>query len=166
MHATLDKSKLLDLIRAEYAFAERTLALLKPEQMEIGGVCGFWSAKDVIAHLMWWEEITLRWLADAERGIVLTVPEEGFGWDQFDELNDQYYQIHKDRSLEDILADFRRVQQAILAKVETMSDEELAGGGRYAGMFSDSPADAIAGDTHLHYQKHLAQIRAWLNGQT
>ena len=27
----------------------------------------------------------------------------------------------------------------------------------------DSPADAIAGDTYLHYQKHLAQIRAWLD---
>jgi hypothetical protein len=91
------------------------------------------------------------------------VPEEGFGWDQFDALNDVYYHQNRERALDDILEDFRRVQTEMLAKVATYSDEELAGGGRMTGMFIDSPADAIAANTSEHYALHLAQIREWLN---
>ena len=35
MHETLDKTKFLDLMRAEYAFLERTLALVGEAQREM-----------------------------------------------------------------------------------------------------------------------------------
>jgi hypothetical protein len=163
LHPTLDKLKLLQQLETGYAFAERTLALVPTEAIGVAGVCGHWSVKDVVAHLTSWEQRTLRWLAEAEQGIVLKVPEAGFGWDQFDALNDMYYQRSKDRALDDILAELHRVQLEILSLVQRLTEDELAGGGRMTGMFSDSPAHAIASNTCWHYDFHLAQIREWLN---
>ena len=163
MHLTLDKVKLLQQMETGYAFAERTLALVPTEAVDVARVCGHWSVKDLIAHLTSWEQRTLRWLAEAEQGIPLKVPEAGFGWEQFDALNDLYYQRSKGRALDDIMAAFHNAQLEMLAIVQNLTDEELAGGGRMTGMFRDSPADAIASNTCWHYDIHLAQIREWLN---
>lgn len=164
LHRQLDRSRLLDLMRAYNAFAQRTLALAAESDLLEGGVVGHWSIKDVIAHLTAWETRTLRWLDEAARGVRLTVPEAGFGWGEaaFEQLNDKYYQLYKDRPLTEILADFRRVQGQMIAEVESFSDEELAGGGRFTSMFTDSPADAIYSNTAHHYELHLSQIRDWL----
>lgn len=163
LHTHFDKLKFLERVKTEYAFLERTLALVPPERTAEGGVCGHWSAKDLVAHLTAWERLTLRWLADAARGIPLKVPDEGFGWEDFDAQNDLYYRRTKDHSLDDILADARRVRAEILALINGLTDEELAGGGRFAGMFIDSPGEAIASNTYEHYGQHITQIREWLN---
>jgi hypothetical protein len=159
-----DQQRLLTLIRCQYDFADRTLALVLPERRGAGGVCGHWSVKDLVAHLTGWEAITLRWLAEAEVGIRLTIPEPGFGWDEFDGINERIYQRNRDRSYADILADYYRSHEAILALVSRLSEDELAGGGRMAGMFRDSPAEVIYSNTAHHYDLHLSQIRTWLNG--
>jgi hypothetical protein len=95
LHLSLDKRKLLQQLQTAYEFADRTLALVPPERIAEPGVCGHWSVKDLFAHLACWEARTLCWLAEAELGIPLKVPEAGYGWDQFDQLNDVYYQHSK-----------------------------------------------------------------------
>ena len=162
LHARLDKNKLLLRVHTEYDFADRTLALVPATRMDEPGVCGHWSVKDLIAHLTSWEQRTLRWLDEAESGTKLTVPEAGFGWHEFDRLNDVYYQRNRQLSLDEIVADFHATRQTMLARIEQFSEAELAGGGKFAGLFIDSPADAIEGNTSHHYELHLAQIRGWL----
>jgi hypothetical protein len=61
------------------------------------------------------------------------------------------------------MVEFHDTQRQMLAAVERLTDEELAGGGRMSGMFIDSPADAIFGNGYEHYELHLTQIREWLN---
>jgi hypothetical protein len=163
LHPTLDKLKLIQQIQTGYEFAERTLALVPADAVGEAGVCGHWSVKNLIAHLTSWEQRTQSWLTEAEQGIPLTVPEAGFGWDQFDALNDVYYQRSKDRTLDDILAEWHHAQLEILSLVQGLTEDELAGSGRFTGMISDSPAHAIASNTCWHYDVHLAQIREWLN---
>jgi hypothetical protein len=157
-----DKTKLLARIHAEYDFAMHTLALVPSERVNEMGVCGHWSVKDLVAHLTSWEERTLRWLAAAAQGNPLRVPEEGYGWKEFDRLNEASHERTQALDYAALYANFKRVQTRMLATVEAMTDEELAGGGRYTGMFSDSPMDAIAANTCEHYELHLQQIRAWL----
>jgi hypothetical protein len=162
LNSRYDKTKLLARLHAEYDFAERTLALVPPHRVTETGVCGHWSVKDVVAHLTSWEDRTLRWLATAAQGIQLHVPEEGYGWNEFDRLNEAAHERTKALEYAALYADFKLVQVQMLATVEAMTDEELAGGGRYTGMFSDSPIDAIAANTCEHYELHLQQIRTWL----
>jgi hypothetical protein len=162
LNARYDKTKLLARIHAEYDFAERTLALVPSDRFLEAGVCGHWSVKDLVAHLTSWEARTLRWLADAAQGIPLRVPEEGYGWKEFDRLNEASHERTKSLDYAAIHAEFKRIQDVMLTTIAAMTDEELAGGGRYTGMFSDSPLDAIAANTCEHYDLHLQQIRAWL----
>lgn len=143
---------------------ERTLALVPAEKVNEARVCGHWSVKDLVAHLTDWQQRTLRWMTDAERGIALKIPEEGFGWHELDALNDFFVQRFKEYPYAALLEAFRKAHIDILATVNQLTEDELAGGGRMAGMFIDSPADAIAGNTFQHFEVHVAQIRDWLNG--
>ena len=161
VHPKFDKHKLLNLIRTNYDFAERTFALILASDWNIGDVCGFWTIKDPVAHLMWWEEITLKWLEDAENGKALWIPLEGYSWDQFDEINAFYYDCYKGVVKNEIVDKFHAIQKQVLMKVESYTDGELAGGGRFEGMFIDSPADVIYVRACEHYEMHLAQIREW-----
>jgi hypothetical protein len=165
LHPTYDRLLLLDRIESTYAFADRTLEAVTEGRQTEPGVCGLWSVKDVIAHLTHWEQRTVRWVDEAAQGVKLIAPETGYGWDEADlnRLNDFYQQRDQAKAWDDVLADWHSAQTDILTLVEDLNDDDLAGEGRFAGLFLDSPADAIAGNTFLHYEIHIAQIRQWLH---
>ena len=64
----MDKQKLLDLIQAEYDFAERTLAMLTLEQMENEKVQVEWTTKVIVAHLAGWMRRLVMWFEQTRRG--------------------------------------------------------------------------------------------------
>jgi hypothetical protein len=163
LHIHYDKSKLLDNIASEYALAERTLALVPVDRVGEAGVCGYWSVKDLVSHLTDWERRTLRWIADAQHGTALKIPEEGFGWHELDALNEFFVQQFKDYPYATLLDALRKAHADILMIVNQLIENELAGGGRMTGMFIDSPSDVFAGNTFQHFELHIAQIREWLN---
>jgi hypothetical protein len=160
--ARYDRTLLLEHIQSAYGFLDRTLALIPEARRDEPGVVGHWSVKDVVAHLMVWELRTLRWLDEARAGQRLTVPEPGFGWNEFDRLNDVYYQRYAQYSCDAILREAVRVRGEVLAVVRGFSEEELAGGGAMHGLFLDAPAIAIADNIPNHYAEHLEQMRLWL----
>ena len=57
------KSQLLAEIEKEHIALEELIATLTPEQMTQQSVVGKWSVKDVLAHLMEWEQMFLGWYA-------------------------------------------------------------------------------------------------------
>lgn len=162
MHTSLDKTKLLDLISTEYAFAERTLALVKPEQMKISGVCGGWSVKDLIAHLTAWERRLLRWVENARKGIPLVIPEIGFTWQQIDMLNAHTARMDSVRLVPDLLDDMHKIQARVLEMVQALPDEDLFEETAFNKLFHYKLLDAIVSNTYDHYREHLEQIREWL----
>lgn len=159
----LDKMTLLRRIRAAYADAEQLLARVPADCVAVSGVCGHWSTKDLVAHLMTWEARTLRWLDDARHGTPLTVPEPGFGWDEFDRLNAVGYERYREWDYEDVRRAFHATQAQMLTAVDRLSEAELRGEDGMTGMFRDAPVGAIAANTYEHYELHLAQIRDWLD---
>lgn len=161
-----DKQALIEQIQVAYSAAETLLARVPPGDVNTAGVCGDWSVKDVVAHLTTWEERTLRWLREAEQGIPLKVPEPGFGWHEFDALNAVGYERNQHRDYADVQRDFHQTQRRMLTAVETLTDAELRGEGRFAGMFTDSPGAAIAANTYEHYDYHMTQIRDWLDSRS
>ncbi|NWF70657.1 MAG: ClbS/DfsB family four-helix bundle protein [Chloroflexi bacterium] len=166
MHNTLDKAKLLDLLRAEYAFAERTLALLTPEQMKIGGVCGPWSVKDLIAHLTAWERRLLMWLENARKGIPLVIPQIGYTWAQIDQLNQQTALEESVKLLPQLINEARRTRELVLAQIYLLPEADLFEETPFSALFHHKLLDAIASNTYEHYAEHMEQIRAWMNKRT
>ena len=70
------KDQLLSDIYKERQALEQFLATLSPEQMTLEGIVGFWAVKDVLAHLLEWEQMVLGWYGAGLRGEPPHVPAE------------------------------------------------------------------------------------------
>lgn len=162
MHPELDKTKLLELMRTEYMFVERTLARLTETQMlEPNAAGNAWSVKDTIAHLTRWTDRVIGWLDKAQHGENPDIPETGYTWDETDPMNDSYVEKDKDLPLEKVLAEFQRSHMEILEDVEALT-EEMIFDSNFGGLLKEPPNPLIAHNTYLHYLEHIIPIRKWM----
>lgn len=151
------KARLLDAMRGARARWDALIAPLDAPQMARPGVCGAWSLKDLIAHITWFEREMLgmvqgRALAGSD---LWALPP--------DERNAAIFEQNRDRTLEDVRADSRRVFEALLQAVESLADEDLLDPGRFAGMPLDwQPLDVIVQNSCEHYAQHIPQVEDWL----
>jgi hypothetical protein len=164
MNEKFDKQKMLDFMRAEYEFVERTLALLSPEQMLEPDVQGPWSVKDTLAHLTRWHVRALDWLAAARQGEQPELPEPGYTWEQIDDINDRTYREDKDLPLDTVLEAFRQTYRQLYAETEQLSEEELFGRAGLSLYFRDPLFGYIAHNSFFHYREHIEPVRRWMSG--
>jgi hypothetical protein len=163
MHPETDKTLLLEHIRAEYRFVERTLDAMTPEQMLIPDVIGWWSVKDTIAHLTAWARRLLRWLDAATHGQPPVFLEEGYGWEQMDALNDHQSELDRNRPLDEVLNEFRETHYRSVEAVEALSEDDIFER-RFDG-FRDPLYGYITDNLDGHYHEHIIDVRRWLVGQ-
>jgi hypothetical protein len=125
------------------------------------GVVGEWSVKDVLAHLVAWEELFLSWYEAGLHGSIPDTAPVGMSRKAMDALNQQIFIQHRQRSLEDVLSEFRASYRQVLATVQAVPEEDLFAEGRYAWTGKLTLADYIAGNTCNHYHWAKTQIRRW-----
>ena len=156
------KDELLATIQHSYEQFEALLASLSEEQMITPGVNGSWSVKDNLAHLTAWQH----YQASRQEGTLTGVepPDPVPGLKTEDEINEFYYQKHKDQPLAEVLADFRAAYQRILAATQALSWEAL--NSPFPWYDNKVPIGAYTlGNTSGHYDEHGETIRRWLNSQ-
>jgi uncharacterized protein (TIGR03083 family) len=127
--------EILARIDAEWQRFLPSLDGLTEEQASQPGVAGYYSVKDLLAHLAWWENQT--------REVVESGEDQEF---DVEALNDRIYAEYKDASFSDIK---QRLLDGHARAVETF---------RHAVDLSE---DDVESDTWEHYQEHGDQIRAW-----
>jgi len=158
----MDKTQLLDMIRAGRARLEMTLAEFGEARMTQAGVEGEWSVKDALAHITAWEQCMLSWLRAAASGEVPPVPVPG-DEDYVHRLNRQTFVENQHRPRPEVLADFHRSFQQVLQAVEALSDEDLTPPLQAGWAKGESRWNLIAANTYEHYQEHLEPMRVWLS---
>ncbi|HYX49066.1 MAG TPA: ClbS/DfsB family four-helix bundle protein [Ktedonobacteraceae bacterium] len=157
-----DKAELLANIQTGYDQFRALLASLREEQMTIPGVNGSWSVKDNLAHLTVWQS----YQAARQEGILDGVepPDPAPGLETEDEENEYFYQLHKDRPLAEVLADFRASYQRVLAATQALSWEAL--NKPFPWYDNNVPVvDYTMGNTYGHYELHREMIQRWLESQ-
>jgi hypothetical protein len=161
MAEQMNKAKLLDEIRTNYAALEEILAPLDEAQMTTKGVIADWSIKDMLAHIASWHHRLLTWLHAATRHEepAISGPDNV---EEMDALNAQFYKENKSRSLAEVLTDFHTTHLQIVDTVQTMHQEDLTNPQRFAWTEGRPLWHLVAGDTYEHYQEHLKQIQEWL----
>ena len=145
------QDQLLSASQQEHTALEELLATLTPEQMTQPGVLGEWSVKDVLAHLIEWEQMVLGWYKAGRRGQAPQIPAEGFNWGQLPALNQRIYEKHRGRPLGDVLKQFKASYRSVLKAVQGMSEEELFTRGHYAWTKTSALATYVIGCTSSHY---------------
>ncbi len=155
----LNKALVLERIQTERRRLEASLKGLNREQMEIAGVVGDWSVKDVLAHLVEWEQMFERWYRAGLRGEIPQLPAPGIDWEALDRLNQQIYEKHRDRDLDQILEEFRASYDRTLATIQEMSEAEMFTPSRYAWLGEGSLVDYVLANTANHYRWAKDRIR-------
>ena len=153
------KNALLETIEVERNALEQLLDELSPDQMEESGVVGEWSVKDVLAHLLEWEQMVLRWHSAGLKGKVPVTPAEGFNWAQLPQLNQQIFEKHHDRPLADIQKEFKASFRKMLKIIQGLSDEDLFRRGRYAWTKNNTLGAYFISNTSSHYHWAKTNIK-------
>lgn len=158
----MDKSELLEWLRAENEQWERLLERIGRERMELPGVNGAWSFKDVVAHLNGWQARLVEVMRATELGEPRPAPPWPLDLPQEDDpINAWIYETNRDRPLEAVLDETRRYFEQLLVVIEELPEEATIErewrivnlkGKRYgAGNFFD----------HYH-DDHEPDVQAWL----
>jgi hypothetical protein len=153
------KEALLKDIQTERRRLEKPLAFISEEQLLLPGVVGDWSIKDVLAHLVEWEQLFLAWYRCGIEGTVPAIQPMGLSRTVIDQLNQGFYERNRLRPLPAVLADFNASYQEILRTVQAISEEEMFSTGRYAWTGKLVLADYIAANTCSHYYWASGKIR-------
>ena len=121
----MEHPSLKPLLRDLLNFAQTAQDTFVRELSEAGqtaiGTSAHWSARDHVAHLTFWKQDDCVMLAALTRSE--TPPRAG----DTDTLNKQVFEEQRGRSWEAIQFDAQQVHAALLASVERLSEDDLAG---------------------------------------
>jgi hypothetical protein len=156
------QKQLLEDIETEGKALEQLLSELSPQQMIQPGIVGEWSVKDVLAHLLEWQRMVLKWYAAGVQGKVIPVPAEGLNWAQIPLLNQRIYEAYCDTPLADIQKQFRASHKKMLNTIQGLSDEELFTRGRYAWTKNNTLGTYFVSCGSSHYNWARTNIKKGL----
>jgi hypothetical protein len=138
-------------------------------RMTLKGVSGKWSIKDMLAHILAYEQ----YIADRMNEILhgeeyspcrtqnaLDAFLDEYGYPDFgspllddDAPNEWITEKYKNVSLDEVVAQEIQAFASIVASLEKMSEESMNRHHLY---------DRIANNTYRHYREHTADIKRWL----
>jgi hypothetical protein len=167
MGKRLRKSQLLAEIEEQRAALDQCLALVPARLMTRACVTpGRWSVKDILGHLIEWQQMNLNWYAAGIRGETPAMPAPGFTLRELPRLNQMIYRKHHRRSLQSVLDDYHSYHARIVALIETLSDADLITLGRFSWTGpSWTLSDYLRASTSAHYLWARTRIRRWLRAQ-
>lgn len=164
MGKRLPKAELLQEIGIERSRLDALLEQLTPRQMTQGGVTlAGWSVKDILAHLIAWQQMNLDWYATGLHGETPDIPKT---WTDIRTVNDRIYRKHHRRSLKAVLADYTAFHQKMLSLIEEVPDRDFAAIGHLTWTGPTwTLSDCIGWNTASHYRWACKHIRKWVRAQ-
>jgi hypothetical protein len=152
------KAELIESTHIERGKLETKIAGLTDDEMVSANTMGKWSVKDILQHLVDWEQRWIAWYVAGKIGDPVVTPEAGFNWRQMGKLNELYRQKNEERPLVDVLSDFHTSYKQILDVIEEIPEPEMLAIGMYAWTGKLPLIAWIAGNTCEHYQWALQMI--------
>lgn len=153
----------------EWQALERVVAALSPAELATPGVEDGWTVKDVLAHILWWQQRTAQLLSKAlelpaPRLSVPTfdqqVPRDApGGW--LDTVNQHVYDQYKDLPLAEVQRQLAESFRDVTALLDRLSDDDLQDDSQLSSKLPAPAAELIASDTHEHYREHRLAIEHW-----
>jgi hypothetical protein len=153
-------ARLADILRTERTQWNALLAQVSVERMEIPGVEGEWSVKQVVAHLTWYEQAVVEGALQVLGGGTFTRRRPAdMG---LDEMNAQIAAESGARPASDVLAEADEVFGQLLALIAACP-EDILNDPRRLGLPEDMvPWMGVANNSYAHYRQHEPALRAWL----
>jgi uncharacterized protein (TIGR03083 family) len=155
MEKPTNKAAFLEQIHSDRAKLESLLDRVPQDRLEEPGAMGDWTVKDVMAHVTAWERRLAEWLAANERP-----PLSG---EIIEQMNQERYEQDRERPLADIQADFHRIHEAVVQRIDNFVTDESLQSTAPPPTGSRAPGwRLIAACTYLHYEEHIETLTDWL----
>ena len=153
----MEKSKLIRRVKSARSGWDELLGQVSDDLALKPGAEGELSAKDLLAHVTWYErevERMVRSRAMVVSGLWALGP---------DERNAAIHDEARGMSLEDVRDESARVFVALMEQLELLPEEAYQDASRFTDMPNDwEPWKLIAGNTIWHYPDHTGAIRRLL----
>lgn len=162
MRRAKTKGELLESIYSTREQLEKKFSTLTPEQMVWPGSMGDWSVKDILAHLVDWEQRFISWYKAGLNGEIPETPAPGMTWRDLPKLNREGYERHKDETLEYVLEQFEKSYREIIVLIEEMTEQQIFEVKYYDWTGNSSLLSWIAANTSSHYNWARRNIRTTL----
>ena len=149
-------------VRADRQVWRDLVAEVGRERMLEPGPMGEWTFKDLAAHLAAWRNIRIPQIEALARGepVRPAAWPAGLGEDDDEAINHWFHERDRDRSLDDVLADYDGSFERLAAAVEALPEEVARDPNAMPG-FEGTPIVDADFTEHLHVE-HLPSVRAWL----
>ena len=157
MEARLPREEILRRLALEYQRLMETFARLTPEQWTAAGAVGTWTAKDVMAHLVYWNHFATDELQAAVTGSTFAHPEG-----TTDEINTSAVASFEGWAAEAVRSAFEHSYAELLDCVKTLPHSAFEAGSAIELALEETVHGALANNTYEHWPIHEAQIRAWI----
>ena len=161
MDNPLTKEDILNDLRSARAEWDALIAQLSEAHLAEAGMAGYWSAKDIIAHLTAVDQWNVNALRAHARGEPPPALDEQLM--ELDERNRLHYERNRERPLQEILRESQHIFQQMLALIQAESEDYLT----QPQMIANLPGPVVVGRSLKdacadHYRHHMPDIRAWL----
>lgn len=161
------KQELLDAINSSYAKLTQELARVPPSLARVpvleGQVQGTrMSVCDLLAYLVGWNTLVLRWhaqLRDGKRIEEIAFPAEGFTWNALGKLAQRFYADYAELSMDDLQQRLEVAKNQLLALIDAHDDAQLYGQPWYKHY---TMGRMIQFNTASPYANARARLRTWL----
>ena len=155
------QEEVLANIRDARAELEASFAGVSEDKMTGPVTDGGWTIKDHLSHIAEWQRRALAVIDGNHPADGFQIDRETF--EQFadvHELNELLFQRNRDRSLSDVVEDFRETHQLVEQRVEQMSDADLQAEltGKIAMRFP-RVVDLLNFNIARHDRSHISDIR-------
>ncbi|GGY08473.1 ClbS/DfsB family four-helix bundle protein [Paludibacterium paludis] len=120
------------------------------------------SVGDLVAYLIGWNELVLKWIARDDAGESVDFPETGFAWNELGRLAQKFYTDYASLSYPQRLERLRLAKAAIVAAIEARGNEELYGRPWYGKW---TMGRMIQFNTASPYANARSRLRKWLKAE-
>ena len=171
---SMSRDDVLALLRETYAKLDALLERLDETEMAEARIHGDWTVKDMLAHLSSWERLEIGWMEAVLRGERPLLYAPGFEWDESDwrkrvevinRFNAHVLEETKERTLDDVLTEFRTTQQRMLELAGQLPEHALSDPQVFFWLAVEIPRDPwtpIPVGSYEHYGQHIRWLRGWV----
>ena len=116
------------------------------------------SISDLVAYLIGWGELVMKWNRKKENGEIVDFPETNYKWNELGKLAQKFYTDYENLNYSDLLNKLDQAVKKILKLIESNTNEEL-----YEKSWYDkwTKGKMIQLNTSSPYKNARSRVRKW-----
>ncbi len=126
------KAELLSAIDREFSKLWRELENISPERFADPSLEGhakgtIMSVGDLVAYLIGWGELVIKWIERDAQGLPVDFPEMGYKWNELGRLAQKFYSDYGALSPSERLSRLKAIKETLVRLIEARDDHALYG---------------------------------------